>query len=205
MYTPINMDKETGIKKKQEFTMDILNNDLFPHCQNTTQKIYFLGYMANRILQASFEMIPQDDRDSYINKRIDLTGTSLNNLFRNNFNRMVKDMEKQVIKEIKTGKGAHNFRPLGDKKHIFLSNRVEPSISLLNMDTLEKVADITGLPSGPDDMDVTPDGKELWVTFRFAKKVGVIDIASRKLMTTIPVGKSPHGISFTRAPHGSNA
>ena len=42
MYTPINMDKETGIKKKQEFTMDILNNDLFPHCQNTTQKIYFL-------------------------------------------------------------------------------------------------------------------------------------------------------------------
>jgi len=104
--------------------------------------------------------------------------------------------KRQVIKEIKTGKGAHNFRPLGDKKHIFLSNRVEPSISLLNMDTLEKVADITGLPSGPDDMDITPDGKELWVTFRFAKKVGVIDIASRKLITTIPVGKSPHGIFF---------
>ena len=26
MYTPINMDKETGIRKKTEFTMDILNN-----------------------------------------------------------------------------------------------------------------------------------------------------------------------------------
>jgi len=78
---------------------------------------------------------------------------------------------------------------------------VEPSISILNMDTLEKVADITGLPSGPDDMDVTPDGKELWVTFRFAKKVGVIDIASRKLITTIPVGKSPHGIFFYRVHH----
>ena len=48
--------------------MDILNNDLFPHCQNQVQKIYFLGYMTNRILQASFEMVPQDDRDSYINK-----------------------------------------------------------------------------------------------------------------------------------------
>ena len=109
----------------------------------------------------------------------------------------VVDWRKRlIVKEIKTGKGAHNFRPLGDKKHIFLSNRVEPSISLLNMDTLEKVADITGLPSGPDDMDITPDGKELWVTFRFAKKVGVIDIPSRKLITTIPVGKSPHGIFF---------
>jgi DNA-directed RNA polymerase II subunit RPB2 len=32
MFTPINMDKESGAKKKKEFTMDILNNDLFPHC-----------------------------------------------------------------------------------------------------------------------------------------------------------------------------
>jgi DNA-directed RNA polymerase beta subunit len=44
-----------------------------------------------------------DDRDSYINKRVDLTGTSLNNLFRNYFNKLVKDMEKQIIKEINTG------------------------------------------------------------------------------------------------------
>ena len=29
MYTPINMDKESGIRKKKEFTMDILKNDLF--------------------------------------------------------------------------------------------------------------------------------------------------------------------------------
>jgi hypothetical protein len=27
--TLINMDKETGIKKKYEFTIDVLNNDLF--------------------------------------------------------------------------------------------------------------------------------------------------------------------------------
>jgi len=103
MYTPINMDRETGAKKKLEFTMDILNNDLFPHCHNITQKIYFLGYMSNKLLQASFEMIKQDDRDSFLNKRIDLTGTLLNNLFRNYFNKLVKDMEKQVIREINTG------------------------------------------------------------------------------------------------------
>jgi DNA-directed RNA polymerase beta subunit len=103
MYTPINMDKETGIKKKHEFTLDILNNDLFPHCHNITQKIYFLGYMANKLLLASFEIIKQDDRDSYLNKRVDLTGTLLNNLFRNYFNKLVKDMEKQIIREINTG------------------------------------------------------------------------------------------------------
>jgi DNA-directed RNA polymerase II subunit RPB2 len=103
MYTPINMDKETGIKKKHEFTLEILNNDLFPHCHNMEQKIYFLGYMTNRLLLASFEIIKQDDRDSYLNKRIDLTGTLLNNLYRNYFNKLVKDMEKQIIREINTG------------------------------------------------------------------------------------------------------
>lgn len=104
--------------------------------------------------------------------------------------------QQKIIKEIKTGRGAHNFRPLGDKKHIFLTNRVDASISILDMDKLEKVGDIKGLPAGPDCMDVTADGKELWVTFRFSKKVGIIDIASRKLISTIPVGKSPHGIFF---------
>ena len=103
MYTPINMDKETGAKKKLEFTMDILENDLFPHCHTSAQKIYFLGYMANRLFLASFGVISQDDRDSYVNKRVDLTGSLLNNLFRNYFNKLVKDMEKQVIKEINTG------------------------------------------------------------------------------------------------------
>lgn len=103
MFTPINMDKESGIKKKREFTMDILNNDLFPHCFNETQKIYFLGYMTNKLLRCSLEWIQPDDRDSYLNKRIDLTGTLLNNLFRNYFNKLVKDMQKQIIREMNNG------------------------------------------------------------------------------------------------------
>ena len=103
MFTPINMDKETGAKKKLEFTMEILNNDLFPHCHNITEKIHFLGYMAHKLLKTAFKIIKVDDRDSYANKRVDLTGTLLNNLFRNYFNKLVKDMEKQIIREINNG------------------------------------------------------------------------------------------------------
>ena len=102
-YNPINMDKETGIKKKTEFTIDILDNDLFPHCKTKKQKIYFLGYMANRLIRTGLGWNPTDDRDSYVNKRIELTGTLLNNLFRNYFNKLVKEMQKQVIKEINNG------------------------------------------------------------------------------------------------------
>jgi len=103
IFTPINMDKETGATKKREFAMEVLHNDLFPHCNTDNQRIYFLGYMANKLLSAFFEINKQDDRDSYLNKRIDLTGTLLNNLFRNYFNKLVKDMSKQVIREINTG------------------------------------------------------------------------------------------------------
>ena len=40
MFTPINMDKITGDRKKKEFALDVLNNDLFPHCKSKIQKIY---------------------------------------------------------------------------------------------------------------------------------------------------------------------
>jgi DNA-directed RNA polymerase II subunit RPB2 len=103
MYTPINMDKELGIKKKNEFTLDILNNDLFPHCHNINEKIYFMGYMAHKLLETYLEWRKPDDRDSYLNKRIDMAGVLLNNLFRNYFNKLVKDMEKQILREINNG------------------------------------------------------------------------------------------------------
>ena len=40
MYTPINMTKEQGEKKQREFALDVLDNDLFPHCRTKLEKIY---------------------------------------------------------------------------------------------------------------------------------------------------------------------
>ena len=71
------MDKETGQIKKRDFALEVLNNDLFPHCHNKVQKIYFLGYMTLKLLKCSNKLIPCDDRDSYLNKRIDLTGCTI--------------------------------------------------------------------------------------------------------------------------------
>ena len=106
-----------------------------------------------------------------------------------------------VIKRIVTGDAAHNFRSMADGRHVLVSNRVSSTISILDMDTLTKVGDITGLRPGPDDMELSADRRWLWVTFRFARSVGVIDMTTRKLVDVIPVGKSPHGIYFyNRAP-----
>ncbi|KIG10987.1 YVTN family beta-propeller repeat protein [Caballeronia concitans] len=108
---------------------------------------------------------------------------------------------QKVIKTIPTGKGAHNFRSLVDGRHVLISNRVANTISIIDEETLTNVGNITGLLPGPDDMELSADKKYLWVTFRFAKHVGVIDLANRKLIETIKVGRSPHGIYFyNRAP-----
>ena len=108
IYTPMNMDKETGSKKKYDFAIEVLNNDIFPHCKTEKQKIYMLGYMTNILLQTSFGWLLESDRDSYVNKRVDLTGPLLNNLLRNYFNKLVKDMKKQIIREINTGSWKSN-------------------------------------------------------------------------------------------------
>jgi len=102
-YTPINMDRETGAQKKREFTIEVLTNDLYPHCRTRPQKLHMLGHMAKKLLQTSLGWLPATDRDSYLNKRIELTGTLLNNLFRNYFNKLVKELQKQVVREINGG------------------------------------------------------------------------------------------------------
>ena len=121
IYTPMNMDKETGSKKKHNFAIEVLNNDIFPHCKTEKQKIYMLGYMTNILLQTSFGWLEENDRDSYVNKRIDLTGSLLNNLLRNYFNKLVKDMKKQIIREINNGswKSTDDYENIITKTNIY--------------------------------------------------------------------------------------
>jgi DNA-directed RNA polymerase II subunit RPB2 len=103
IYTPINMTKEEGEKKKVDFTHDILNHDLFPNCKTKKEKLHLLGLMSYNLITCFMGYRKPDDRDSYENKRIELTGCLLNNLFRNYFNKVIKDISKQVIREINNG------------------------------------------------------------------------------------------------------
>lgn len=140
MFTPINMDRETGIARKRQFTIDVLDNDLFPHCNSKIEKLYFLGYMVNQLLQCSFGWKPIDDRDNYKNKRLDLTGTLLNNLFRNYFNKVVKDMQKQLVREINNG----SWRSMGRYRDIINTTNVYKIIKSTTIENGLKRALATG-------------------------------------------------------------
>ncbi len=159
-YTPFNMDRESGLLKKREFALEVLNNDLFPHCQTMSQKIYMLGYMCKKLIQTSLGWIPCDDRDSYLNKRIELTGTLLNNLFRNYFNKLVKEMQKQVVREINNG----SWRSTEDYENI------------INMTNIYKIMKSTTIENGITRALSTGDFS---IKQANSSKVGVAQVLNR--------------------------
>ncbi len=101
--------------------------------------------------------------------------------------------QPKSVKMIKTGLGAHAFRSAGDKRHVYVSNRVANSISKIDLTTFA-VVDSYPAPGGPDCMEVSNDGKFIFVTSRWAKKLSVIEVTSRKVVRQINVGASPHGV-----------
>jgi DNA-directed RNA polymerase II subunit RPB2 len=75
-----------------------------------------------------------------VNKRVDTTGALLNNLFRNYFNKVVKDMTKQVIREINTG----SWRSTDDYSSIINSTNVYKIIKSSTIENGLKKALSTG-------------------------------------------------------------
>jgi len=99
----------------------------------------------------------------------------------------------RLIKRIPTGNGAHAFRARGDRKHVFVSNRVANTISMIDFGKLEVVADLPA-PGGPDCMEMLADGKTLLVTSRWARRLTMIDIEKKQVVRQLDVGRSPHGV-----------
>ncbi|MCE2657672.1 MAG: YncE family protein [Rubrivivax sp.] len=99
----------------------------------------------------------------------------------------------RLVKRLETGNGAHAFRSRGDGRHVFVSNRVANSISMIDLTDFTVAAQLPG-PGGPDCMEMMSDNKTLLLSSRWAGQMTVIDIDTRKAVRQVKVGRSPHGI-----------
>ncbi len=106
-----------------------------------------------------------------------------------------------ISRFLHTGHGAHGIYPSRDAKRIFVSNRDEGSISVLDAATLKQVA-LWKIPGGgsPDMGGVTADGKELWLSGRYNAEVYVFNTTTGKLTHRIKVNPGPHGLSVWPQP-----
>ncbi|HEY3939148.1 MAG TPA: YncE family protein [Bryobacteraceae bacterium] len=102
---------------------------------------------------------------------------------------------------IRTGKGAHGLYFSRDAKYVYVSNRGEGSVSLINLAT-RKVATKWVIPGGgsPDMGGVSIDGKSLWLSGRYNREVYVFDTSNGSLRARIRVGDGPHGLCFYPQP-----
>jgi YVTN family beta-propeller protein len=105
----------------------------------------------------------------------------------------VSGAQPKLAQRLSTGKGAHAFRAIGDRRHVLVSNRVANTISKIDYQTL-KVVDVYPGPSGPDCMEISADGKRIMVASRWAGMLSVIDMDRKVVIQQIKVGKSPHGV-----------
>ncbi len=105
----------------------------------------------------------------------------------------VSGAQPKLIKRIATGEGAHAFRARGDKRHVFVSNRVANTISLIDTQTLAVVGEYPA-PGGPDDMEMLADNRTLIFNSRWARKLSYLDLEKKQIVRQIEVGRSPHGV-----------
>jgi DNA-directed RNA polymerase II subunit RPB2 len=72
--------------------IDIIQTDVFPHVGNDfKQKVFYLGYVVHKLLNVKFGIDLETDRDSFMFKRVDLSGFLLASLFRESYKQFQRD------------------------------------------------------------------------------------------------------------------
>ena len=96
---------------------------------------------------------------------------------------------------IRTGAGTHGLYLSRDATRLYITNRGEGSISVLDLRT-RRLVKKWHIPGGgsPDMGNVSASGRVLWVSGRWNDVVYAIDTRNGRLLAKIPVGASPHGL-----------
>jgi DNA-binding beta-propeller fold protein YncE len=94
-----------------------------------------------------------------------------------------------------TGAGAHGLYPSRNAKVLYVSNRMEGSVSVLSFATGRPIAK-WWLPGGgsPDMGGLSANGRVLWLSGRYNGEVYAISTATGRLLHRIKVGEGPHGL-----------
>ncbi|MDA3625538.1 YncE family protein [Saccharopolyspora sp. WRP15-2] len=102
---------------------------------------------------------------------------------------------------VPTGKGAHGIYFSRDSRRVFVANRGEGSVSVLDSTTHQPIGKWQ-VPGGgsPDMGGVSADGKQLWLSGRYHNEVYVFDTDTGHLLARIRVGAGPHGLTYMPQP-----
>jgi len=100
-----------------------------------------------------------------------------------------------------TGDGAHGLYVSRDSHTLYITNRGEGSVSLLDFATNKLIAKWQ-IPGGgsPDMGGLSADGSVLWLSGRYHGVVYAMSTVDGHLIAKIPVGSQPHGLCIWPQP-----
>jgi YVTN family beta-propeller protein len=92
--------------------------------------------------------------------------------------------------QFETGQAStHMVLPTRDARTLFTSNIGSDSVSVIQQATDGSWAQtVVPVGKGPEGLDLSPDGRQLWSAHSRDGGVSVIDVVSKKVTQTIPVG-----------------
>lgn len=100
---------------------------------------------------------------------------------------------------IPAGTGTHGLLLSKDKSQIYASNRLEGTISVIDLATRQVVA--TWETGGSPDMGLlNPAGDTMWIANRYHASVMAIDTATGEVRCRIPTEAGPHGLTYFPTP-----
>jgi DNA-binding beta-propeller fold protein YncE len=105
-----------------------------------------------------------------------------------------------LLKEIPVGKGAYNVEPSGDGKLVIVTNKKDQSVSLIDAGSLLETARVPTSKKIVHGVAYSPDGRFAYISCESIGAdpgaVDVIDLASRKLVSSVAVPGQPTGIAI---------
>jgi YVTN family beta-propeller protein len=97
--------------------------------------------------------------------------------------------------------GSHMVAGSGDQRRFFTSNVGSDSVTAFSFQNVPPAGSIiTQIAVGkqPEAIDLSPDGKEIWVGLNNDGGVDVIDTATNKVVKRVDLGGRPYRVRFTR-------
>jgi YVTN family beta-propeller protein len=97
--------------------------------------------------------------------------------------------------------GTHMVVATADGATLFTSNIGSDSVTAFERGTGAQAWTVTRIPvgKGPEGIDLSPDGKELWAAHSRDGGISVVDVASKKVVATFDIGtKRSNRVHFTR-------
>ncbi len=97
--------------------------------------------------------------------------------------------------------GTHMVVASADEKKIYTANIGSDSVSVIDLANSPRAIALMQIATGkgPEGIDLSPDGTELWVAHRSDGALSVIDTATGKVVRTVTTGtKMANRVKFTR-------